>query len=144
MNLLIWQYQTPELFVKLSSNSAMSRSVLLSLAHTQDLHFGLTACENDQKESRRGQRDMPKATTVMKENRYWIHSADYEITRDASTNNGPLSLDLDVFVQNHTKALCSQTALETAVMFIQIPKKNSIMVTLVSSLKEERIHTKEW
>lgn len=70
----------------------------------------------------------------MKENGERIHSANYDITRRVCANNRPLSLDLGVFVQNHTEALCSQTALETALMFIQITNKCSIMVNLISSL----------
>lgn len=68
------------------------------------------------------------------ENTEWIHSANYDITRRTCANNRPLSLDLRLFVQNHTEALCSQTALETALMFIQITNKCSIMVNLISSL----------
>lgn len=69
------------------------------------------------------------------QNEEWIHSENYSITRPACAYNKPLSLDLRVFVQNHTEALCSQTALETALMFIQITNKCSVMMDPIFSLK---------
>lgn len=88
---------------------------------------------------------IPKEKTIKcKGGREWIHSAYYDITRGTCANNRPLSLDLGVFVQNYTEALCSQTALETALMFIQIPSKCRIMVTLISSLlPSDRAHTEK-
>lgn len=64
----------------------------------------------------------------------WIHSADHDIARGTCANNRPLSLDLGVFVPNYTEPLCSQTALETALMFIQILDECRITVTLISRL----------
>lgn len=77
----------------------------------------------------------PKRETIkVKGGTEWIHSVDHDIARGTCANNRPLSLDLGVFVQNYTEALCSQTALETALMFIQIPDECRITVTLISSL----------
>lgn len=75
-----------------------------------------------------------KETIKAKGGTEWIHSADHDIARGTCANNRPLSLDLGVFVQNYTEALCSQTPLETALMFIQIPDECRITVTFISSL----------
>lgn len=47
---------------------------------------------------------------------------------DVSAKKGPVSLDLSIFVQNHTKALCSQTALKIAVTLIPIHKYSVILI----------------
>lgn len=55
-------------------------------------------------------------------------------------NKGPVSLDLSIFVQNHIKALCSQTAFKIAATLnthnIQIHKCGIIMI-------EDKTHTQK-
>lgn len=106
---------------------------LVHPAHNQ--HCGLWTCEMTGESVNEAEGRCPKRETIkVKGGTEWIHSADHDIARGTCANNRPVSLDLGVFVQNYTEALCSQTALETALMFIQIPDECRITVTLISTL----------
>lgn len=59
---------------------------------------------------------------------------------DASANKGPVSLDLSIFVQNHTKAFRSQTALKIAITLIQIHKSSVILIEGKTHIYKEKIN----
>lgn len=59
---------------------------------------------------------------------------------DASANKGPVSLDLSIFVQNHTKAFRSQTALKIAIALIQIHECSVILIEGKTRIDKEKIN----
>lgn len=146
MLLPLFSIALPEQFIKLNSFTDETEIPPSSAcpSNTQSASWSVNIWD-DWTVSQWDRGQMPKEKTIKcKGGRKWIYSAYYDITRGTCANNRPLSLDLDVFVQNYTEALCSQTALETALMFIQIPSKCRIMVTLISSLiPNDRTHTEK-